>query len=176
MIWQGKFVDPSGVWRGQGHGNVRPMSRPVDLAKGPELDDHSKPWLIDEGRPPDHQFLGYSLDQLRRPTFKYRFEQVEVSDFFTQVVNKENGKVVLRRTVSFASEKPRNGLRFRIADDQDMTKKADGNYQIGKRLTIRIESEHDVEVVDGSDGKQLQVSFNLAAAAPQKLIIEYLLD
>ena len=27
MIWKGKFADPSGVWRGQGSGNVRPLGR-----------------------------------------------------------------------------------------------------------------------------------------------------
>ena len=29
MIWKGKFADPSGVWRGQASGTVRPLSRDV---------------------------------------------------------------------------------------------------------------------------------------------------
>ena len=27
MIWKGKFLDPGGVWTGQGHGTARPMER-----------------------------------------------------------------------------------------------------------------------------------------------------
>ena len=86
-IWRGKFAEASGVWRGQGSGTVRPLSRPVEFAKGPELDSAENPWVVDDGRPPDHQFNGYVLDKSQRPTFLYVFDAVKVEDFFSQVTD-----------------------------------------------------------------------------------------
>ncbi len=177
MIWNGKFVDPSGVWRGQGHGNVRPMSRPVNFAKGPELDDAAAPWVPDEGRPPKHQFRGYSLDPLRRPTFKYQFEDIEIRDHFVEEnVDEKVGQQRLVRTITMSSLSNRKGLRFRIADDKEIKKMADGVYQIGRRLKVILASELKRELIDTPDGKRLQVTIDIAAKTTQKLTIEYLLD
>ena len=87
MIWKGKFVDPLGVWTGQGSGNCSALGAAIEFAKGPDLDELPSPWVVDDGRPPDHQFQGYDLDASRRPTFRYRFKDVEVSDFFSQVID-----------------------------------------------------------------------------------------
>ena len=77
MIWKGRFVDPAGAWYGQGSGNVRPMGNAIKLPAGPELDDEAEPWQVDTGRPPNHQFKGYDLDDVRRPKFRYRFEMLK---------------------------------------------------------------------------------------------------
>ncbi|WP_144057823.1 c-type cytochrome [Novipirellula maiorica] len=62
MIWQGKFADPGGVWRGQGHGTVKPLGdKLIRFARGPEIEDPTSPWIVDDGRPPQHRFKGYSL-------------------------------------------------------------------------------------------------------------------
>ena len=65
MIWKGKFADPGGVWRSQGHGTVRPLgSDLIRFQTGPELDSSESPWVVDDGRPPQHRFTGYFLDEL----------------------------------------------------------------------------------------------------------------
>ncbi len=99
MLWQGKFADPGGVWRSQGHGNVRPLSRDVlRFPAGPELDDADSPWIVDEGRPPNHHFRGYFLDDRQRPTFMYRFENVEVEDYPIDIQDAPGGRTFIRRT------------------------------------------------------------------------------
>jgi putative heme-binding domain-containing protein len=173
MVWKGKFADPAGVWTGQGHGNVRPMERPFDFAKGPDLDDQSRPWVVDDSRPPNHHFLGYELDELRRPTFKYRFEDVEVSDFFSQV---DDGDLTigLSRQVVLSSTINRDSLRFRVVTGKEISAEGNGLFAIGKELKVRILSDHDAQIVDDTDGKQLRIGIELAAGKPQNLMIEYL--
>ena len=175
MIWKGKFVDPVGVWTGQGSGNVRPLGKAINLAKGPELDDLSDPWIVDEGRPPNHQFKGYVLDDLRRPTFRYLFDTaVEVEDFLSEAIDESTGQNSLRRRVSLSTAIGRDNLVFRIAAADGITADRDGLFSIGEQMKIRIVSRHTAEVVDDGDGKQLRVLINLAAGEEQALVFEYL--
>ena len=175
MIWKGKFADPAGVWTGQGHGNVRPMERPFDFANGPELDDLSNPWVVDDSRPPNHQFMGYSLDQSRRPTFRYRFENVDVSDFFAQF-NSGDQTIGLRRNVGLSSTQDRDQLHFRIATGNQISDEGNGRYSIGKNLRVRILSDHDAQIVAVDEGKILGIAISLTAGKNQDLIIEYSLQ
>ncbi len=115
MFWAGEFADPGGVWRGQGSGTVRPLARPQVLAKGPDLDRVDAPWKVDNGRPSNHQFLGYSLDKSGRPTFRYRFGQIQVQDKFEDRDAADvSVKATLHRTVRFETPEPVKGLRYRL--------------------------------------------------------------
>ncbi len=171
MIWQGKFADPVGVWTGQGSGNVRPMAKPIEFPRGPELDDSNQPWIVDEGRPPNHGFRGYFLDDLQRPTFMYHFEDIEVEDFFARAEDSNSDQATLRRTVTMSGP-VRNGLRFRLAKSKEISQTDRDLYTIGKQLKIRIISEHTAEIVDDGDEKLLQVNLDLDGIK-QKLVLEY---
>ncbi len=173
MIWKGKFVDPVGVWTGQGSGNVRPLGKPFDFAKGPELDDATNPWVADESRPPDHQFQGYILDEFRRPTFRYLFENVDVEDFFSQVVDEATHQIFLRRAVRLSSTDGRDSLSFRIASSPAIADEGNGWFSIGSEIRIRVMSNPAAGVVDVADGQQLQIPLNLAAGQAMELIIDY---
>ena len=86
MIWKGKFADPAGVWRSQGHGTVRPLgAQLIRFEAGPELDSSQSPWVVDDGRPPRHRFTGYFLDDMDRPTFTYQLDDVGVEDFGAEI-------------------------------------------------------------------------------------------
>lgn len=174
MIWRGKFVDPAGVWTGQGSGNVRTMGQAVDFAKGPELDDLAEPWIVDDGRPPNHKFKGYFLDKIQRPTFRYLFGNVEVSDFFWQINDEATQQTNLRRRLTLSSNEGRNNLYFRVASAQVITEEGHGLFSIGNQQKIRIVSDHTANIVEAADGKRLQISFDLLAGQHQNLIIEYL--
>ena len=172
-IWKGKFVDPSGVWYGQGSGTVRPKGKTIDFPKGPELDDASSPWVADNGRPPKHQFKGYVLDKKRRPAFHYVFGSVLVEDFFFEHRDEKTKKVQLRRRVKLTSSKQRKNLRFRIAENSKIESTDKNVFSIGKQLKIRIISKHDANVVKGKSGSSLLVPFDLEAGNVQELVIEY---
>lgn len=179
-IWKGKFVDPSGVWYGQGHGNVRAMGRTFNMVKGPELDEAKGAWVVDDGRPPNHQFKGYVLDEVRRPMFLYQFGSIHVEDFHSELKDANSKAVSLRRQVKMTSRIDRKGLRFRIADDASITRNDDGSYLIGDRLTVRIQSDHPAEIeellVEDKKIKRLQVPLAFAVGQSQTLVLEYQWD
>lgn len=175
-IWKGKFVDPSGVWYGQGHGRVRAMGQTIELPPGPDLDDATTPWVVDDGRPPRHRFKGYELDKNRRPTLKYAFGTVEVEDFHSEFTDDATGRIQLSRNVMLTSPKQRNGLRFRLAAGKQITADGDSLFSVGQRLKVRVISKHDAVVVDHGDGQALHVPLSLADGQRHELVIQYLWD
>jgi len=174
MIWKGKFVDPSGVWYGQGHGNVRAMERTIDFAKGPDLDNRDGPWKIDEGRPPRHTFEGYSLDEIRRPTFRYRFENIQVEDFSNEVLDSTDEPAHLRRRVTITSPTDHDGLRLRIGGGEEIVAESDNSFRIGQRLIVRVTSDHVAEVSNEGESPSLNVPLELLAEQVETVIVEYL--
>lgn len=172
-LWKGKFVDPAGVWYGQGHGNVRPLGSVVELAKGPELDDAKEPWVVDDGRPPQHKMLGYELDDARRPTFRYTFDSVVVEDFFRELQADSDDKIRLRRRIMLTSTRGREGLRFRLASDSDIEQVEGQSFVIAKRLTIRVASDIQARLVGDGEEKSLHIPIRLDAGQSQELVIEY---
>ncbi len=174
-IWKGKFVDPSGVWTGQGSGNVQPMGKTIDFAKGPDLDNASEPWIVGEGRPPNHQFKGYYLDSLRRPTFRYSFDSIEVEDFFFEIIEAKLNTTYLRRTVLLSATDARKGLRFRIASADEISIEDYNLFAAGGRLKIRMISDQTPQIVQDVDqGQRLEIPFDIAPGQKQKLVLDYL--
>ncbi len=173
LLWKGKFADPAGVWMGQGSGNVRPMGRPVTLPLGPELDDADQPWVVDDGRPPKHQFKGYRLDENRRPALQYRFDNVDVRDFFLPVVQEGSDEVLLRRELTFTATEGRNRLLFRIGQAEKIDDSKDGWYSLGPELDVRLVTPQKVERVDWQESQRIQVPLTLGAEQQERLILEY---
>jgi len=159
-LWRGEFVEASGVWRRQGSGEVRFLTKPIPFPKGPDLDDAKSPWQVDDGRPPQHQFKGYDLDKQRRPKFRYQFDSVDVEDFFSQT-DDGGAKTLLRRTITLSSEKARQGLRFRVGSGKKI-QQADGVISIGEKLKIRILSEQTAKIrldVEPGQKQELQLEY-----------------
>lgn len=173
-IWKGGFVDPSGVWYGQGHGRVRAMGQTIELPAGPDLDDAANPWVVDDGRPPAHRFKGYELDKSRRPTLKYVFDDVAVEDFCSEFSDEATGQIQLQRQVKLTSPQQRGGLRFRLAAGKEIEAAENGLFAVGQRLKIRIVSGQAAEIVDGKDGKRLYVPLSFTAGQVHQLVVQYL--
>jgi putative heme-binding domain-containing protein len=145
-LWKGGFVDPGGVWYGQGHGKVRTLGPALSLPAGPELDDTMKPWAVDDGRPPHHRFLGYTLDEKRRPTFRYSFHDIQVEDYFAEMRSAPHTADSLRREIKLLS-KEGNSVepRFRLLSGPQVQIQSAGKLVTDGRLTIRVVSDHKVE-------------------------------
>ncbi len=173
LMWKGKFADPAGVWRSQGHGRVRPLgSDLIRFAAGPEFDSVETPWTVDEGRPPRHRFKGYTLDELRRPTFMYRFDNIKVEDYPIDVQSSETGSSLLRRTLTFSSEHSRSDVAFRAATDANIKELAGDAFLIGKALQIRIRKPHIGEIGETPAGRQLRVPLKVGQKKTT-LVLEY---
>ena len=172
LVWNGQFADPAGVWRGQGSGRVRPMGRAIEFVRGPDLDDALNPWVADDGRPPEHRFRGYSLDELRRPTFRYSFGEVQIEEFYHSVALESDGSVLLRREVLIRSDVARDGMRFRVASG-DLNSSDNRSFSVGDRMRATIVSEHEAAITPSGEQSVANVVFDLAAGNETKLVIDY---
>lgn len=179
MVWRGKFVDPGGVWTGQGSGNVRPMGKPFDFPKGPELDRSESPWVVDDGRPPNHRFKGYSLDASRRPTFRYDFGDVNVEDFFTSVQIPSSPDLQLSREISFVPLTDQSDLAFRIVSGGEksirLIEDDRQSFLVNGQLRVRVDPDHQAEIAELPSGQEIRVKLNLKANQRQTLKIYYLI-
>ncbi|MEP3479060.1 MAG: hypothetical protein ABJZ55_07430 [Fuerstiella sp.] len=174
LIWKGQFVDPSGVWYGQGHGKVRPMGRTKSLGAGPELDDINDPWIIDDGRPPQHQFKGYVLDKQRRPTFRYSFKTIQAEDFFFAAKSTDATAMSLSRRVRLDSPTATDSIRFRLAVADAITAVSETEFKLKNGVTIRIASDHSGQLTSTETGKQIIVPLTFDGAKSEELLIEYI--
>ncbi|MEE8167027.1 MAG: PA14 domain-containing protein, partial [Myxococcota bacterium] len=141
QIWWGKFVDPGGVWTGQGSGSARIMSRDrVRLGKGPafaELADETTPWPTQTSRALGLRFRGYELDEQRRPTFQYMYRDVAITDKPVDLRD-ENGRApFLRRTLTLRGPQDRV-LFFRAAVHREIEVDEAGAIKIGRSVRMSV--------------------------------------
>lgn len=173
MIWKGKFADPAGVWRSQGHGTVRMLGDNVmRFAPGPDLGETTNPWVVDADRPPTHRFKGYSLDAERRPRFRYEFSGIHVEDYSVDLVDPSTERPFLRRTVTLKSDSERSGLSFRAASGESIVRDDAGVFRIDGQLQIRIDDKHTGAIAEQSDFKELQIPLKVIEGTTN-LTLEY---
>ena len=129
-------------------------------------------WPNAEGRPEDHQFKGYTLDDRRRPTFRYHYLNVQIDDTFAETMNQETGKLFLRRSLTFTSRSPHDTLVFRVAENSDITAKSLSHFQIGKNLEITVSSEKPAQIISGNNNAELRVSIPIKSGTTS-LMLDY---
>ncbi|MCP4478900.1 MAG: c-type cytochrome [Planctomycetaceae bacterium] len=172
MIWKGKFLDPGGVWTGQGHGTARPMERAMNFGKGPDVDSVSLPWKVDDARPPNHQFLGYRLDETQSPTFLYRFGKIKVEDFF-ESITAQGASTILRRDTLFTSPTDDNNLSLKAATGKQIKDLGLGKYLIDNQVVVTILSGDQAEIIELGEEMQLKIKIELIAERPQNTVLEF---
>ena len=173
MIWKGKFADPGGVWRSQGHGRVRPLgSDLIQFAPGPDLHDADSPWTVNEGRPPQHQFKGYSLDKKQRPKFNYQFADISVEDYSVDILDPSK-RPFIRRTLTLrsASSNPKDVV-FKAATGKTITLEGNDVFLVDNALRIRVDQNNKASIVDHVSGMQLRIPLQIDDK-PLTLILEY---
>lgn len=150
-LWTGKFADPGGVWRSQGHGQVRPLSRDVmQMATGADFDVVGTPEQTEYGRPALHRFRGYRLDEKRRPVLMYEFNGIDVEDYFVDKTDAATKLPFLSRSFKTTSKVAKTGLRLRVASGKNIQKASDGQFLIDGRLLVKVTGGTKVETLDNS--------------------------
>lgn len=156
LLWKNRFASVDhGSFKAAGDQRIAfPPGIPFHRLKS--LDDH---WPYkgksDHLFPHDHgyQFLGYRLDTRRRPTFRYRYGDVAVDDFFEEVVDPD-GVTKFRRTFKFEAGQAQSMFYFRAASGKKITRKSDRDWVVD-RLQIRITSDHKAIIREGDPGEVL---------------------
>lgn len=173
MVWKGKFADPAGVWRSQGHGTVRPLgAQLIRFEAGPELDSSQSPWVVDDGRPPRHRFTGYFLDDMDRPTFTYQLDDVGVEDFSSGGESENPDLSQLKRKIVFQTEQPRSDLAFRLRTKGTIQKESDYQFRLGNALLIEVDPDHVARIVTDATGSHLHIPLDLKSGKSQ-LTLKY---
>ena len=134
QLWQGNFATVD-------FGSFRPNgAAPVDLPPGVPFHrlksaeenwpykgktNHAFPWDL------GYKWLGYTLDDKRRPTFRYRYGDITVADFFEDVTDGQ-GKAFFRRTLTFTAPSAQEPFTFRAAGGESATAVSASEFRIGK--------------------------------------------
>jgi cytochrome c553 len=176
-LWQGGFLDPSGVWMSQGHGAARPLARVVIRFENvPELfvlSSRDAAWPVPGERSKEHRFKGYVLDGSRQPTFKYEYRNIKVEDVFEPFTEGEQSGLL--RTLRFASVNAVSGLIFRVAKSPGLAQMSGQRYQLSERFHIDLVSGGKPYIVSAGDEKELRISIGMnPGAEDSELVLRYL--
>jgi len=139
-VWAGAFYDVK-RHRTQRGGSIRPIGFAiVDPAPGRSLaylPHPAAPWPADDAPAADKLgFLGYSLDERRRPTFRYRLGEITVSEFFLPHGTAAGGNLRLTRRLTLnAATPPPSGLMFRVLHGPNIEVLPEG-YRLQKEVRV----------------------------------------
>ena len=124
LIWHNAFLDASKHWTGRGQGFQQPLGDHVlSLPRGAplaRLPDARAAWPAESAQEQGFRFLGYRLDEQRRPVFRYRFAGYTVEDSFVPVAGEPDSGfrrtlTLSRKSSGSAPEEPANTLWLRAA-------------------------------------------------------------
>ena len=173
QIWWGRFVDASGVWAGQGSGAARIMERNrTDLGLGPtfaKLGSPTAEWPTAGRRELAHEFLGYSLDDKQRPTFRYRCYGMTIEDACVETKT-ASGRVTLKRTLKLRGIGART-LHMRVVREAKLNEASKGVVEVGRHLRIRLPAG-SYRIRPSGKAQELVVAIQIRAGRSE-FVIEY---
>ena len=115
-IWTGRFFNAKGTWEGRAGGLEDPTGRvTLDLPPGPPVGRIDMPrgeW------PATAKRLGQTYDDTGRPSWRYRVEDISVSES-TQPFEEPDGSVGLRRRLELETTGETDGVFVRLHADLD---------------------------------------------------------
>ena len=156
QLWKGEFANVEmGSFRPRGTESISfppgiPFHRLASLEDNwPYKGKTNYAFPQDQG----YQFRGYHLDAMRRPTFRYLYGDVAVTDYFEDTKDKD-GKAFFKRTLSFNTPAQQKPFYFRAAAGKNPVQKSDRDFSLGS-LQLRITSDHKGIIRKGSLGEVL---------------------
>jgi mono/diheme cytochrome c family protein len=170
-LWSGGFIEASGVWRGQGAGNVQILGRDtVSFPAGPAfavLPSPETAWPTNTARQAEgFQFQGYSLDAQQRPTFRYAFAGVQLEDRFLDVSGLAP-KPFFERTLRWTGGPPPPGLHLRVAADEQLEAFGDRDFVVAGKIRFRLPTGGRLRPTEG----KLELLLPVTDLTP--LVLEY---
>lgn len=159
LMWKGAFIDASKHWVGRGPGNQGPLGDElVSLENAPsfaQLAAPDSPWPTDASQDQGYKFLGYRLNAIGQPTFRYRLGEVTIED--TPVPATVEGRVVgIDRTLTISG--PSQQLYFQAAAGQNIETEPEGWYKVDGLVSIHINAPATVTKKDGKAEIRLPIT------------------
>lgn len=135
QVWKGGFLNVAPMWDNRGDGSSRPQGAVLALDDVQTL--VTKDQLFDLTTSPNDPVtglkpMGYDLDEMGYPTFRYQLNGVEIQDQIKAVEGK-----ILQRTLTNAGKGTE--LFARLAVGKKIEKAEDGYWSVdGKRYFIQV--------------------------------------
>ena len=175
MVWHNAFIDAGKHWIGRGPGYQAPLGDNVlKLADGAPLAalaDPASDWPTQTAKQLGHRFLGYRLDEQRRPIFKYRFKAIQVADTFEPLGSEEFAP--LRRHLQFAAPTSQENVWWRAMVANSIEDQGDGEYLVDGQWTMKLNSSENNPVLRQSRGKAELLVPILAGSQQQTVVQEF---
>ena len=180
--WRGGFFDAKGTWQGRAGQFFTPYGEDViDMPPGPAfalLEGSEAPWPQAgfNDRDIGGDFLGYHLDEQRRPTFKYRLEGIEIQEQPVPVV-RAGGSIFIRR-FTLESANDSNNLYLMLAQGEEITQTGDRSWRVDDDMSISLSSRVPTDeslrpLIRSSSGvRELLLPVILRANRPVSLDVE----
>lgn len=151
LIWKNEFIDASKHWVGRGPGNQGPLGdSPANIESTSPialLDAIDSQWPTGTSRQRGYRFGGYRLNEAGQPTFEYRIQDCEVSDFLIpQPAGGERetiqGKKLFQRQITLVTPDTQKlgnkKVIYRLATGE-IQEQSDGSYLLDGRVSIRVD-------------------------------------
>ncbi|MCA9115506.1 MAG: c-type cytochrome [Planctomycetaceae bacterium] len=153
LIWHNAFIDASRHWTGRGQGFERPLGDHVlALPAGVPLavlPDEETAWPAEPAAEAGYRFLGYRLDEHRRPVFRYRLAEIEVEDHFVPEPGQPDAG--FRRTITLKSPRAPSGTLWlraavgKVEPEEGVT----GSWLIDG--VLRLQQKQHADTADGAE-------------------------
>ncbi|MYF94066.1 MAG: hypothetical protein F4210_00860 [Holophagales bacterium] len=156
-VWRGAFFDAKGTWQGRAGQFFGPYGTDVlTLPAGPafaDLNDIDSPWPA-TGRYDRNiggRFLGYRLDDLGRPSLRYRLGNVVIEETPTPLPGAGGADLARRfRLAGGATPRP---LFLLLAEGEEIAPGPDRTWSVDGTLDVSLASEEDLTpIVRDSQG------------------------
>jgi hypothetical protein len=165
LLWKGAFIDASKHWVGRGPGTQDPLgdelvtferSTPMAILATPDAK-----WPIGSAKEQGYQFLGYRLNELGQPTFRYKVGEAMIED--TPIPIAMEGRVVGFDRKLKVTGAPQ-GMYFRAASGKKIESAADEWYRVDGFISIHVDASTAITQDDGSSELRVPIaggSFNI---------------
>lgn len=157
-LWQNQFLDASLHWVGRGQGQLDPLGDAViDWEKQSaiaSLESLDGIWPDRTDKAHGYQFLGYRLNPLGQPTFRYRMLDALIEDFPVPESGGDGEAGWLRRHLRISTaDAP---MVFRAAKG-DIALQSDGSYRVDRQVNVRV-SGVEVEKISVGGSTELRAA------------------
>ncbi|MFB6272930.1 MAG: family 16 glycoside hydrolase [Salinibacter sp.] len=152
-VWKGPFLRMNQMWEGRGvQQRARPLGSGPVFSGGPPLavlPRRTAPWPDSIQRDVEHEYLGYRLDEQGRPTFRYRFEGLGVTD--QPRVHESGGR--LTRTIRLSGRPSSDQIFVRLLRATPLRRAGSHRFVAGDRqYYVTLEKNADTVVLRRSNG------------------------
>jgi hypothetical protein len=134
--WRGPFLETTEMWEGRGEPQLAvPLGSVLSLSGAPAVAQIGGPgevWPDSMTAADGYRFLGYDLDDARRPTFRYRLGPLTVEDRI-RPADEGGGLVREIRTVGGDGV---GGVFVRLARGESIERLSDGSYRVDGRFYV----------------------------------------